>query len=169
MRDAVIVLGLKLEDGKPTEELKERAMAAARLWIEGKAPIIIACGGRANEGQPSEAETIAALLMECGVPPTVIKVESESVNTLQNITNAKAIMDTFGGKSCYVVTCAYHMKRALAICKDMRLDAYGVISCDGRSFRNWCMEVLGWIAYKFGLQSGGEGMLHKWMRKITRT
>lgn len=62
---------------------------AAQLFKQGIAPYIVFSGGvgRFTEGQfsRSEAETFAAIALDCGVPDSAIVLETQASNTGENV------------------------------------------------------------------------------------
>ena len=170
--DAIIVLGQYMPGGEPSGELIARVKAAAQCWIDGYAPAVITCGGQREDELFPEAEWMARALTASGLPVSAVHPETLSMNTEQNLRNAKAMIDGWGGSSAIVVTSDTHMKRALAVCRDIGLPAKGVPvkTSGGRSVKARAMETLGWLEYKLGLQrEGAGGTLSRWVRKATRT
>lgn len=155
--DAIIILGKHMPGGNPDAEALERAKAGARLWIEGRAPAVIPCGGKRGDEPVGEADWLASELMRLGVPPTVIHPERGSINTEQNLVFAKRMMDGWGGGSAIVVTGAAHMPRALAVCASIGLRASGwpVAVGDGGRIKAHIAEWMGWIEWKLGWQRAG--------------
>lgn len=70
--------------------------------------MVVACGGARWNGVV-EADEIARLLAEEGVPDRVIVRERASQDTLGN---ARCARDILGGKPVVVVTCSWHLPRA---------------------------------------------------------
>lgn len=122
---AIIVLGgglgLPQFPGQYPEFLNggDRVLHAAELYRLGKAPLILASGGRVDFGHPwydsSEAEDMAFWLKRLGISPTAIMTENESLNTYQNAVNTKKILARRGIDSIILVTSAYHMPRSKRI------------------------------------------------------
>ena len=90
-------------------------------------------------------------LVEKGVPESCVYLDEESFNTRQNIENARAIMQEQGFESAIVVTNAYHVARAKALCADLGIEALGAAAKMPRGFFiPWKMrvrEALSWINY----------------------
>ena len=94
----------------------DRILQAARLYRAGKVDWILVSGGN-QDWQASvkpEAELIADLLVEFGVPATAIVVETKSRNTHENAINSAAIMADHGWHRALLVTSGAHMPRAMA-------------------------------------------------------
>lgn len=118
--DAIVVLGGftgKPDAGRGDMEINDgidRLLHGMRLFRAGKAPVLMLVGGAAR-GHTPEAELMAQLLDEFGMPRDHILLESKSRNTRENGVNASAIMLTHGIKRILLVTSAFHMRRASAV------------------------------------------------------
>lgn len=123
--DAIIVLGHRLLPGNlPSEDLKRRIDRAVALWRETGAKLIMPCGGLTYERQRTEAEVMREMLVERGVPESIILLEDQSRITLENMLNAYALLGP--DKRVAVVSSDYHMDMALNDCRAVGLNAYGV-------------------------------------------
>jgi len=120
--DVAIVLGGAVGRSLPprlapdASEAVDRVLHGARLFRAGKVEAILVSGGNLpwlTASEP-EAEMIADLLVELGVPPSAIVVETESRNTRENAVNSAAIVAAENWRSALLVTSAAHMPRALA-------------------------------------------------------
>lgn len=124
--DAIIVLGHRLLPGNlPSEDLKRRIDRAVALWRETGAKLIMPCGGLTYERQRTEAEVMREMLVERGVPESIIRLEDQSRITLENMLNAYALLGP--DKRVAVVSSDYHMDMALNDCRAVGLNAYGYI------------------------------------------
>ena len=94
----------------------DRSWEAARLYQAGKAPLIIAAGGRMPwHGQgPSEAAAMRKFLVALGVPSKAVVLEKHSLTTHQNAIDVKPKLKRRGLKRVLLVTSSWHMRRALA-------------------------------------------------------
>jgi uncharacterized SAM-binding protein YcdF (DUF218 family) len=118
---AIVVLGGGLYQASYPRQFPEVAEAgdrpiyAAQLYGEGKAPYIIATGGRIpwlGKVETSEATDMALLLQRLGVPADRIIEEGKSLNTRENGVFTKEILDRRNIKEIILVTSGYHMPRA---------------------------------------------------------
>jgi len=152
--DAIVVLGLHMPCGVPSEELIARVKKASECWIEGYAPTVIPCGGQRSDELQPESIYMAELLLSYGLPVSAVKPETESLNTEQNLRNAKAMIEAWGGKTALVVTSDTHMRRALAVCRQIGLPAKGISvrTAECSRFMAWIREAFGWIEYLLGWQ-----------------
>ncbi|MBD2665462.1 hypothetical protein B6N60_04400 [Richelia sinica FACHB-800] len=129
--EAIVVLGGATKSAqwpRPTVDLSEpgdRVIYAAQLYRQKKAPTIILSGGRIDwrgSGAP-EAADMANILTSIGIPSTAMIQEPDSLNTYQNATNVKKILDERGIKRVLLITSAMHMPRSLKIFQRQGIDA----------------------------------------------
>lgn len=99
------------------------AFHAAKLFLEGYAPLIIVSGGLAHHDdllktswQGTEAEKFANILIEEGVSKEEILLEMQAKNTGENFSLSKKILDEngIGFQSLLAVTKPYMERRAFA-------------------------------------------------------
>ncbi len=119
--EAIVVLGGGLEPALPPRrwvELREsgtRILYAAKLYREGKAPLVILSGGVARRGAAPEAANMAEILKFAGVPESAIVQETNSLNTYENAVYVREILASRGIHRILLVTSAMHMPRALLV------------------------------------------------------
>jgi uncharacterized SAM-binding protein YcdF (DUF218 family) len=122
--DAIVVLGGATRTGvfpRSSSEINEagdRLLYAARLYRQGVAPYLLLSGGRARIVEtPSvpEAEGMAEILVEIGVPREAIWLETASRNTHENAVQSLAILQAQSVERIVLVTSASHMPRAVAV------------------------------------------------------
>lgn len=121
--DCIVVLGAAVWNGKPSPALRERIDIALDAWNRGLAPSIIATGGIGLPGEPSEAATIKAYLVERGVPADRILLEDTSRSTYENLRNSRELMRQSGMESAVLVTHGYHALRARMTATLLGIDA----------------------------------------------
>ncbi len=129
--DAIVVLGGATKSAfppRPAVDLSEegdRVLYGAQLYREGKAPLVIASGGRVDwrGGGPSESGDMAEVLETLGVPTSAILQDPSSLNTYQNAVNVRQIMKERGIQRVLLVTSAMHMPRSLRIFQRQGIEA----------------------------------------------
>lgn len=130
--DAIVVLGggtrpkITPRPWVEVAEAGDRIIYGARLFLEGKAPLLIVSGGRAEwlgEGGNPESEDMAAIATALGVPATAIAQDATSLNTRENAVNVKAILQQRGLHNILLVTSALHMPRSMAIFRKLEIEA----------------------------------------------
>lgn len=150
--DCIIVLGARVwPSGRMSTSLLYRCERALQAWKDGIAGSIIACGGQGDDEPAAEADVMKAYFLENGVPEGNVIAENRSVNTIENLKNAKAIMDANGWKTAAVVTNDYHVERSLWIAKDAGIDACGIAAPSservGTLILSRVRESLSWVLY----------------------
>lgn len=129
--DAIVILGGGTKPDfppRPTVDLSEqgdRVLYGGQLYREGKAPLVIASGGRVawKGGGPSESADMAQILTSIGVPASAIVQDPTSLNTYQNAVNVRAILKPRGIRRVLLVTSAMHMPRSLRIFQRQGIEA----------------------------------------------
>ncbi len=90
-----------------------RAERALRAYRDGEANHILACGGKSWD-TVREADALCAYLSARGVPHAVLEKELRSRSTRQNARFAARLLLPRGVRRVLLVTCDFHMERALA-------------------------------------------------------
>ncbi|MCQ2567755.1 MAG: YdcF family protein [Mogibacterium sp.] len=127
--DYVIIHGAGLINGnKVSKLLADRLDKAIEIYRKDPTPpILIPSGGKGSDEVLSEAEAMAAYLMEKGIPADMIIKEDKSTTTFENLENSKAIIESREGrKKTVLVTSNYHVYRALRYCRKIGLKCTGV-------------------------------------------
>lgn len=96
--DAIVLLG---------GESQARPVEAAKLYRQGVAPLVFIIG-------TGDTPTNRRALIQGGVPPDRIMVETKSRSTLQNAEFAKPLLEKAGVRHALLVTSSFHARRALA-------------------------------------------------------
>ncbi len=149
----VIVLGGKIEDGRPRLMLARRLHMAAGYLGENPAARCIVTGGQgADEDQP-EAHVMRDYLLELGIRPERIEIEDASRDTRENITFSAAIIREKGlSESVTIVSDGFHQLRAAYFCRQnglsfhalATLTPWGLIpSYEVREMGAWVKALLG--------------------------
>jgi len=121
--DAIVVLGAPLgPDNRLSPILEERVDAAAALWREGGAPIVVVTGGITNQASRAEADVMAEALAARGV--TGVLVENASRSTAENARLTAAVLAPLGVRSVWIVTQPFHGRRAARVFRDAGLEAH---------------------------------------------
>jgi uncharacterized SAM-binding protein YcdF (DUF218 family) len=118
---AICVLGCRPGSAAFTR----RARAAADAWLSRGARIVVACGGRAWGGVV-EADALAQLLIDARVPAGAVVRERCSLDTRENARFAAGLLARRGIDGVLVVTCSWHLPRALGLFRAAGLRAEGL-------------------------------------------
>ena len=145
--DVIIVLGAQVkEDGTPSVALERRLNAALESY-QADRQLIIVCGAQGGNEPRPEGDVMRDWLLARGVPGEDVVAETESFNTRENLTYAKAIMESRGLKNALVVTSDYHVARALTLCRQVGISAVGKGSPSKPEYfiKNHFREGLSWV------------------------
>lgn len=114
----VLVLGCIVYGSTPSNNLRGRANVAADYLEEHPDAKAILCGGQGENENISEGECLYNLLRERGIDSDRLFVENESTRTVENIKNAKEIIEEKElSDDIAIATSDYHEKRASMICE----------------------------------------------------
>jgi uncharacterized SAM-binding protein YcdF (DUF218 family) len=131
--DAIVVLSGGAMPAEPPEPFIQlggptanRLLYAAKLYRDGKAPLVIVSGGQLpwDKNLPPQSAQMAEAIEMMGVPASAIVEESESGNTYENAVRTKAILDRRSLHRIILVTSALHMPRALGLFRDQGVEAF---------------------------------------------
>lgn len=150
--DCIIVLGARVwADGRMSNSLLYRCESAYDAWRRGIAPRIILCGGRVDKEPVAEAHAMSRWFAEQGVPRTAIHIDDMSMDTRENLNNARKIMEINGYKTAAVCTSDYHVVRALWLSRDAGISASAISAKSPSTLRSFvlgrCREAVGWVLY----------------------
>ena len=104
--------------GRPEPDLNDaidRVVQAARLYRASKGRFILIAAGNLpwSRAERTEAEAIADLFVEWGIPRAALLLDTASRNTAENAAQARRLMDQHGLRTGLLVTSAGHLPRAL--------------------------------------------------------
>ena len=115
--------------------MRERAEAAARLYLDGRVSYIIPSGGvqwDTDRGRMSECDRMSLMLEEMGVPREAIIPENEATTTRENMLFGAAQMERHlhprGQFRVFIVSSACHLRRSLALAR-LYLPRTALLSC----------------------------------------
>ncbi len=106
-----LVLGLALEDGKPTDDLVSRLNTAQAYLQEYPEARLILTGGNADGSGRTEADVMHDILLERGVTEDRMILEDRSNSTKENFRNTAQMIDP--RKPVVLISSDYHMDRAV--------------------------------------------------------
>jgi uncharacterized SAM-binding protein YcdF (DUF218 family) len=130
-----------------SEETLYRLAEAVRVYRRVPKARIVVSGGVLREGERPIAAQMAGYLLSTGIPMQDVLTEATSKDTYQNLLNTQKIVrnDAF-----FLVTSAYHLRRAMAVSRRLGLKA---IACPayiqtlqyhpaGLSWWEWSRDML---------------------------
>jgi uncharacterized SAM-binding protein YcdF (DUF218 family) len=121
--DVAIVLGAGQANGKISQVFVERINHGMTLYREGVVPKIILTGGYGEGQKISDSQAAKDYAVLKGIPEKDILIEEKSTITFENLKEAEVIMDAHSMDSALIVSDPYHMKRAMAICGVLDMNA----------------------------------------------
>ena len=161
-KDCILILGCAFrKDGTLPPLLRGRVDRAVEFWrhqkeATGKEAVLIPSGGRGPDETMAEAEAMRNYLLEQGIPDRLIRPETESANTYQNMLFSRRIVEETGPQSKAVFsTTNYHVFRSGVWASEAGLAAEGIGSrtrwwfwpnafmreCIGLLAKRWKQEV----------------------------
>jgi SanA protein len=149
--DAIIVLGAQVkEDGKPSVQLSLRLDKALEMY-RASPGVLVVCGAQGKDEPRPEGDVMRDWLVSSGVPAEQIYTDNTSMDTRQNMENAKNILDGLGLTKPLIVTSDYHLPRAMAIAADAGMTPQGAGSLCRPELQFWAQnhgrEALAWVKY----------------------
>lgn len=111
--DALVVLGCRVhDDGRPGAALARRVAHAAELFRAGVSARVIMSGGRRWNGTV-EADAMLESWLDSGLPREAVYLERGSLTTKGNARCSAELILAEGWKAIALVTCDFHLPRAL--------------------------------------------------------
>lgn len=156
-RDAIVVLGAPLGPrGALSPIVLERVAAAAALWHAGGGRLVVATGGVTRGAPRAEADAMAEVLGELGVPGVI--VERSSRTTVDNARLTRPVLEAHGVRSLWLVTQPFHGRRSARLFRSAGFDAHVWHIADSVQYRDrrravrWLVrEYAAWARLLVGL------------------
>lgn len=123
-----IVFGAAAPNGQPSEMLAERLELGARLYREGKVKVLLVTGDN-SRSHYNEPLVMRDFLVRQGIPRDRIVLDYAGFDTWDSCVRAKKI---FGVDRAILVTQDFHLPRAITLCREVGIDAWGVGDDSGR-------------------------------------
>lgn len=121
--DAAIVMGAAAYGDKPSPVFEERINHAVELYQKGLVRKLILTGGFGQGAEHSESEVARSYAMTKGVPARDLLLEKKSRTTLENLQQARLIMQQHGLKDVLLVSDPLHMERVAIMTQDLGIPA----------------------------------------------
>ncbi|ARU05104.1 hypothetical protein CCO03_10750 [Comamonas serinivorans] len=121
--DAIVVLGAAVQGHGPSPVFAARIDHGVQLYQRGVAPLLVFTGGSSGQGL-SEAQVAQQHALAQGVPPAVMRVETQSRTTADNLRLAKPLLQAAGAQRILLVSDPLHMRRAVTLARRLGLDAH---------------------------------------------
>ena len=118
--DYLLVFGLKLSNNTVSETYIHRLDRTRQLFIANSQAQILILGGTTPGNSVSEATKGREWLIDHGVPEGVIQTEDQSLNTLENLKNARKLLKSPSNSVC-LITNRFHLYRVSRLASGMSL------------------------------------------------
>lgn len=120
--DCILILGAGVWEGnKPSPMLKDRLDKGLELYKKDVSSKILVSGDH-GQSHYDEVNVMKKYLVDAGVPSQDVFMDHAGFITYDSMYRAK---DIFNVKKAVVVTQEYHLYRALYICEQLGIEAYG--------------------------------------------
>ena len=126
-RDVAIVFGAGVQGTTPSPFLARRLDIARRLYAAGRVRAVLVTGDNSSPGY-DETTVMRTYLTARGVPRSRVVPDYAGFRTWDSCARAHRI---FGVRSAIVVTQAFHLPRAVLLCRAAGIDAVGVGDASG--------------------------------------
>ncbi|TLS46447.1 hypothetical protein FE633_09000 [Streptomyces montanus] len=130
--EVAVVFGAGLWQGEPSPYLAHRLDTAARLYREGRIEVVLVTGDNSREDY-DEPDAMRTYLTRHGVPDARIVSDYAGFDTWDSCVRAKKI---FGVDKAVLISQGFHIRRAVALCQEAGVTAYGV-GVDARHDATW--------------------------------
>ena len=133
--DAIVVLGSAVwPNAQPSPSLSRRIARGIELWQAGLAPILAPSGG-VGYYPPAEAQVMARVAREAGVPDTALVLDAEATSTSESAEKVRALAQLHGWKRIILVSEPYHLRRASRLFREQGLEVQA--ACSPWSDQRW--------------------------------
>lgn len=119
--DLVLIPCMRLEQGEPNTDFKQRLDRALALHQTHSVTLLL-LGGHTG-GDISEAAAGEAYLLNKGVPQSQLILEEGSRNTLENLQNARKLIQKNGFENLIITSNRYHLARCQELAQGMGIHA----------------------------------------------
>jgi uncharacterized SAM-binding protein YcdF (DUF218 family) len=134
--DVAIVLGAAVWNERPSPVFEERIKHAIDLYKSESVQAIIFTGGIGKGDRSAESQVAREYAILHGVPAEHVYYETRSRTTRENLQEAKRILDQRNLPNVVIVSDPLHMKRAVAIARDLGIAAQPSPTPTSR-YRTW--------------------------------
>lgn len=118
----LFVFGKRLVGGRADADFLARIARAHEQMCAGRCARVVLLGG-AREGA-TEAAVAAAELRRRGVPANIeLILEQRSIDTLENLRNARALLGARHGEPVALLSSRYHLARCALLARQLGFDA----------------------------------------------
>jgi len=158
--DVAIVLGAAIWTDRPSPVFRERINHSIKLYKNSQIKYIIFTGGLSDGDKYAESEVGKKIAISQGVPKECIFIEKKSTKTIENLIEAKKIINEKHLKKALLVSDPIHMKRATYMAKSIGMDIkssptttskFKTLSSKFKFSITETVYLIKYIFYEFGL------------------
>ncbi|MEJ1196224.1 MULTISPECIES: SanA/YdcF family protein [unclassified Streptomyces] len=120
--EVAVVFGAGLWEGEPSPYLAHRLDTAAELYRAGRIEVVLVTGDNSRE-EYDEPDAMRAYLVRHGVPDGRIVSDYAGFDTWDSCVRAKKV---FGVDRAVLISQGFHIRRAVALCREAGVASYGV-------------------------------------------
>jgi len=121
--DVAIVIGAGTKDGKVSPIFRERINHGVYLIKKDVVKKIIITGGTGKGQKIPDSEAGRTYALSKGISINDIIIETNSNYTIENLSEAKLLMDSLGLNTALLVSDPLHMKRSMGLSKKLGLNS----------------------------------------------
>jgi len=140
--DWIVVLGARLIHDQVAPGYARRLRRVAALHQADPRRRILLVGGHTG-GSVSEAERGREFLLELGLPAASLFIEDQSLNTLDNLRQARRLLAGDRVRPFVLVTSRYHLARSQALARGLDLQPVLCAAEDRLRLKPWTLWRLG--------------------------
>jgi vancomycin permeability regulator SanA len=119
--EAIVILGYKCDGNEIHPFLLERLKMALKLIGSHPFCKIIVLGGAVGSSSKTESEIMRDYLVRNGIQYDRIVMDTESMNTVENLINCKEILEFEKIQACLMISNSFHIRRIHFIAKTVGL------------------------------------------------
>jgi uncharacterized SAM-binding protein YcdF (DUF218 family) len=118
----LVVLGMRLHNENITSGYTSRLERAVKLYRDNPNRQILIVGGLTGSSKVTEASRGREYLISRGVRAEQIIIEDSSRHTLENLRNARSVMEIKGFDKITLITNRYHLARSFVIAQGLDMN-----------------------------------------------
>lgn len=138
-RPVALVFGARVfSDGRLSPMLADRVRTGAELYHAGKVEVLLLSGDN-SEMHYNEPAAMRRYALSLGVPDSALVLDYAGFRTYDSCYRAREIFRVDGA---ILVTQDFHLPRALLTCRELGIDAVGVVAEVGPTYRDPTRSII---------------------------
>ena len=145
--NAAVVLGAAVRpDGAASTALRDRTLAACRLYHEGLVQHLVLSGGRDPRTPISEPACMARIALEAGVPRDALVLDESGATSRDTLDEVVRLTETHRWRKTLLVSHDYHLARLAMGAKRRGLRSYTVPAAESAVWIGKSMAIVREVA-----------------------